>query len=81
MSAEPPAVRAAPPPRPRFVRVEVQAEPGAEIRLGGRELGAAPVGSVDLPPGPHRLLVRMPDGREVDRIVEVRGTRYEIQVR
>ena len=81
VSAEPPAVRAAPPPRPRFVRVEVQAEPGAEIRLGGRELGAAPVGSVDLPPGPHRLLVRMPDGREVDRIVEVRGTRYEIQVR
>ena len=59
----------------------MQAEPGTEIRIGGRALGAAPVGVVDLPPGAHRLVVRMPDGREVERIVEVRGSRYEIQVR
>jgi hypothetical protein len=80
-SAELPAVSAPPPPRRRSVAVQVEAEPGAEIRIGDRLLGPAPVGTVDLPPGAHRLLVRLPDGREVERIVDVRGTRYEIQVR
>jgi len=79
--AERPAVPTAPPARPRWVRGPIQAEPGAEVRIGDRALGAAPVGAVELPPGAHRLLVRLPDGREVVRIVEVRGTRYEIQVR
>ncbi len=79
--AERPTVPTAQPARPRLVKVQVQAEPGAEVRIGDRALGAAPVGAVELPPGAHRLLVRLPDGREVARIVEVRGTRYEIQVR
>ncbi len=80
-TSERPAVSAAPPARPRVVKVQVHAEPGTEIRIGGRALGAAPVGAVDLPPGAHRLVVRMPDGREVERLVEVSGSRYEIQVR
>ncbi|MCL4683392.1 AAA family ATPase [Myxococcota bacterium] len=69
------------PARPRTVAVQIRAEPGAVIELGGRSLGAAPVGAVDLPPGAHRLLVRLVDGREIERVVEVRGRRYEIQIR
>ncbi len=80
-SAAEPETTPVPPARPRTVAVQVRAEPGAVIELGGRSLGAAPVGAVDLPPGAHRLLVRLVDGREIERVVEVRGSRYEIQIR
>jgi hypothetical protein len=69
------------PARPQTVSVQIRAAPGTEIEMGGRSLGAAPVEEFALPPGEHRLLARLPDGREVERIVEVRGTRYEIQIR
>jgi len=84
-----PAVSAAPPParvrrspqRPRSVEVSVEAEPGASISINGQPVGSGMVKGLELAPGPHRVEVRLPDGRAVERIVEVKGDRYDIKVR
>lgn len=65
----------------RGTAVDVTAEPGASILVDGRPVGSGTVNDLRLEPGPHRVEVRLPDGRVVERVVEVRGTRYEINVR
>lgn len=61
--------------------VDVEAEPGASILVDGRPVGSGTVRDLRLAPGPHRVEVWLPDGRVVERVVEVRGTRYQIHVR
>jgi hypothetical protein len=67
--------------RVRSVPVTVSAEPGAEITIDGRRAGTAPLEDIDLEPGPHRFIVRLPDGRVVERFVDVRGTRFNLRIR
>jgi len=69
------------PSTPRGVTVGVSAEPGTQITIDGRALGAAPVDEVELASGPHRLVATLPDGRVVDRVVDVQGSRYDIHLR
>jgi hypothetical protein len=69
---EEPAERAAAPaPPPELVRVHVNATPWAEIRVDGREVGLTPLADLELSPGPHRFEARMPDGRVIERQVEI----------
>lgn len=77
--AAPVSPRSPAPPRPVAVRVE--AEPGAAVLIDGRPVGVGAVDGLELAPGPHRVEVRLPDGRVVERVVEVRGTRFEVKVR
>jgi hypothetical protein len=92
VASEPAAVAAAPPPAraarraaeapaSRMVKVDVEAEPGASILVDGRPVGSGSVQALPLAPGPHRVEVWLPDGRVVERVVEVRGTRYQVKVR
>jgi hypothetical protein len=73
--------RRAPPAEPRPVDVSVEAAPGASILVDGRPVGTGTVEGLQLPAGPHRVEVWLPDGRVVERVVDVRGTRYEVKVR
>jgi hypothetical protein len=87
----PPAVAAAPPPArarvrrpprpPRNVEVGIEAEPGASILVNGQPVGSGAVKGLELAPGPHLVEVRLPDGRVVERVIDVKGTRYDIKVR
>lgn len=87
----PPAVSAAPPPAParvrrpppppRNVEVNIEAEPGASILVNGQPVGSGTAKGLELAPGPHMVEVRLPDGRTVERVIDVKGTRYDIKVR
>jgi hypothetical protein len=63
------------------VEVSVEAEPGAVISINGKPVGSGTVKGLELAPGPHLVEVRLLDGRAVQRIVEVKGDRYDIKVR
>jgi len=63
------------------VPFKVSAEPGTEISVDGRSLGAAPVEEIELARGPHHLVARLRDGRVVERVVDVQGSRYDVRVR
>jgi len=75
----PPAPR--PPPLPRSVEVSVEAEPGASILVNGQPVGSGTVKGLQLAPGPQLVEVRLLDGRVVERIINVKGTRYDVKVR
>ncbi|HVP29980.1 MAG TPA: AAA family ATPase [Myxococcota bacterium] len=75
-SASPPAPAAEPAPEPtptpiEPVRVNINATPWATIQVDGIDLGETPLANVPLVPGPHRFVARMPDGRSVERTVQV----------
>lgn len=70
----PPLVADAPLPAPPVgPRLSVNAEPWAAIRLDGRAVGETPLGELRVAPGPHVVSARLPDGRVVERRVEVRS--------
>jgi len=69
------------PAGPAPVPFKVSAEPGTEITVDGRALGAAPVEEIELERGPHHLVARLPDGRVVERVVDVQGSRYDVRLR
>jgi hypothetical protein len=84
VSAAPPPAPARvrrPPPQPRNVEVSVEAEPGASILVNGQPVGSGTVKGLALAPGPHLFEVRLPDGRVVERVVDVKGTQYIVKVR
>ncbi|MGH0035521.1 MAG: AAA family ATPase [Myxococcota bacterium] len=66
-AAEPVAVAAPPAP----VLVGVNARPWATIWLDGRELGETPLAEIPVRPGTHRFAAVMPDGRRIERTVEI----------
>ena len=68
--ALPPVSLAPPPAGPRL---SVDAEPWAEIQVDGRPVGETPLGDLPLPPGSHRVSAKLPDGRVLERRVEMRG--------
>jgi hypothetical protein len=75
-AASPRAAPAAPPQAaaqaPLFVNVN--ATPWAEIELDGRPVGETPIARLSVPPGRHRVVARMPDGRVLEREVDVRAS-------
>jgi len=85
----PPAVSAAPPSAPArrpapqrpSVEVSIEAEPGASILVNGQPVGSGTVKGLELAPGPHLIEVRLPDGRVAERVIDVKGTHYNVRVR
>jgi hypothetical protein len=53
------------------VLVSVNATPWATIEIDGRLVGETPLADVPLTPGPHRFVARLPDGRVLERVVDV----------
>jgi type II secretory pathway predicted ATPase ExeA len=53
------------------VPVNINATPWATIDVDGETLGETPLGGVPLVAGTHTFRARMPDGRVVERVVEV----------
>jgi hypothetical protein len=66
---------------PTPLLVNFNAAPWAEIEVDGREFGPTPVGNVRLTAGSHRVVARFPDGRVLERKIQVdeRRTRFEIR--
>jgi type II secretory pathway predicted ATPase ExeA len=78
----PPAQAPEPPPPPETVdapavpsistiSVDLNARPWALIQVDGVDLGPTPIAGIPLLAGEHRFRARMPDGRVVERVVEV----------
>jgi hypothetical protein len=65
----------------RDVLVSVSAALGSEITIDGISAGSAPIAAMPLSPGLHRISARLPDGREIEQVIEVRGTRYQVTIR
>jgi len=57
---------------PRLVTVAINAVPWARVRVDGVEVGVTPIGALRLSPGLRRFAAEFPDGRLVEREVEVR---------
>lgn len=72
----PPAAPTQPPPAP--VDVHINATPWATISVDGTELGETPLAGVPLTPGPHRFVARMPDGRRIERTIEVGASQRHV---
>jgi type II secretory pathway predicted ATPase ExeA len=51
--------------------VQVNATPWATIEIDGQDFGETPLAGIPLPGGPHSFRARMPDGRVVERVVEI----------
>ena len=49
----------------------VNATPWATIEIDGKEAGDTPLAGLSLPAGTHLFRARMPDGRAVERRVEI----------
>jgi type II secretory pathway predicted ATPase ExeA len=72
---EPPAVE--PPLVETFgpLAVQINASPWANIEVDGIDLGATPLANIPLFAGAHSFRARMPDGRVIERTVEIDAER------
>jgi general secretion pathway protein A len=53
------------------VSVQINADPWATILVDGEEVGITPMAGVPVGAGPHTFEARFPDGRVVERVVEI----------
>jgi general secretion pathway protein A len=67
-----------PAPPPQEVRVHINATPWARVEVDGRPLGVTPLGNVPLSPGQHAFRAELPDGRVLERLVDVSETRRHV---
>jgi type II secretory pathway predicted ATPase ExeA len=51
--------------------VQINAMPWATIEIDGQDFGETPLAGVPLPGGSHSFRARMPDGRVIERVVEI----------
>jgi hypothetical protein len=51
--------------------VQINASPWANVEVDGIDLGATPLANIPLLGGPHAFRVKMPDGRIIDRTIEI----------
>jgi len=51
--------------------VQINASPWANVEVDGIDLGATPLANIPLLGGPHAFRVRMPDGRVIERTIEI----------
>ncbi len=71
---EPPAAADRPPKRPGQGRVDINADPWAEVTIGGTERGTTPIIGLKLPAGRHRAVFTNPEtGVTKTRTVRVRA--------
>jgi len=59
------------PPATTTLSVQVNARPWANIEVNGVDLGPTPIAGIPLLAGRHRFRARMPDGRVLERDVDV----------
>lgn len=74
VAAEPPAAAPSPDPGPPpepLTRLNVNADPWARVAVDGRDLGPTPIGDWPVAPGRHRVRAVLPDGRALERSVDV----------
>jgi hypothetical protein len=74
-SVEPPAVQ---PPLAETLgplAVQINASPWANVEVDGIDLGATPLANIPLFAGAHSFRVRMPDGRVLERTIEIDAER------
>ncbi|MBW2577602.1 MAG: AAA family ATPase [Deltaproteobacteria bacterium] len=55
--------------------VQINASPWANVAVDGIDLGATPLANIPLFGGEHSFRVKMPDGRMIDRIIEIDAER------
>jgi type II secretory pathway predicted ATPase ExeA len=67
-----------PPPEPEPFTLDVNAVPWAEIEVDGEPAGTTPLGGLEVEPGPHSIRARMPDGRVLERSIEVEELRTRV---
>jgi hypothetical protein len=53
------------------ISVHINAVPWARVEIDDRDLGITPLGNVRLEPGRHLLRARLPDGRIIEREVQI----------
>lgn len=53
------------------VEVSINATPWAEVEIDGERVGETPLGGVPLTPGPHRFVMRYPDGSVRERTIQI----------
>jgi type II secretory pathway predicted ATPase ExeA len=53
------------------LQVQVNAIPWALVEVDGVDMGMTPRAGIPLLPGPHRFRARMPDGRVLERTIEI----------
>ncbi|HKE11916.1 MAG TPA: hypothetical protein VKE73_10115 [Myxococcota bacterium] len=59
------------------IAVGINATPWATIEVDGVEVGETPIAGIPLAPGSHLFRARMPDGRVIEKTVEIGAeTRY-----
>jgi len=51
--------------------VQINASPWANVEVDGIDLGATPLANIPLIGGPHAFRVRLPDGRVIERTIEI----------
>jgi hypothetical protein len=75
-----PEIASLPPsaPAPAEVQVHINATPWARVQVDGRPLGITPLGNVPLTAGQHDFRAEFPDGRVLERRVDVNETRRHI---
>jgi type II secretory pathway predicted ATPase ExeA len=74
-SGESPAVD--PPPAETFgpLAVQINASPWANVEVDGIDLGVTPLANIPLFAGTHSFRARMPDGRVIERTIEIDAER------
>ncbi len=72
-AARPASVSSRPPPAVALppVRVQVNARPWAQVRVDGIDVGPTPLSHLQLAPGLHDFEARFPDGRVLQRRIEI----------
>ena len=75
-AARAPAPPAAVDPAPALaavapIPVHINASPWAMVEVDGIDMGETPIAGVPLLPGPHHFKAKLPDGRVVERTVEI----------
>jgi hypothetical protein len=55
--------------------VQINATPWANVEVDGIDLGATPLANIPLLGGAHFFRVRMPDGRVIERSIEIDAER------
>jgi type II secretory pathway predicted ATPase ExeA len=54
-----------------YVRLRVDVEPGATLRIDGQKIGVAPLADLLIEPGPHVFAAETPDGLLIEQLIEV----------
>jgi len=77
-TAPPPTAAPTPVPAPTLVTVTLRVEPPSEVEVDGRDLGRIATRAIELEPGSHVVVQRIPGYRQRTRTVEVTDATTEL---